>query len=50
MGSRKGLLKGLRPHEIVLPVPKGSRPMTRDEINEWFAAQRKYRDAGSKKR
>jgi hypothetical protein len=48
MGSRKGLLKKLRPHEIVLPVAKGSKPMTSDEINDYFKQMRKLRDGGKK--
>ena len=48
MSSRKGLLKKLRAHEIVLPIPKGSKPMTRDEINNYFAASRNLRSAEAK--
>ena len=49
MGSRKGLLKKLRANEIVLPVAKGTKPLTADEINDWFKLQRKMRDAGKKR-
>lgn len=48
MGSRKGLLKKLRKYEIVLPVAKESKPMTRDEINKFFFDHREWRDATGK--
>lgn len=44
MSSRKGLMRKLREHEIILMVPKRSKPLTRDEI-DFFAQERKIRKA-----
>lgn len=43
MGSRKKLLKRLREHEIVLPVFKGTKPMTKEEIDDYFKREREFR-------
>jgi len=45
MSSKKGSTRRLRDREITLPVAKGSKPMTRDEINKYFAANRDLRAA-----
>jgi len=45
MGSRKGMLKKLRAHELVLVIPKGSTPLTRDQINGFFDQERKIKKA-----
>jgi hypothetical protein len=45
MGSRKGTLKKLRANESVLMVPKGSAPMTQDQINQFFDQERQLKKA-----
>jgi len=45
MGSRKKLARRLRNRELVLPVAKGSMPLSADAINDFFDRSRKLRDA-----
>jgi len=47
MGSSKGLDKKLRDHAIALTVDKGSKPLTRDQINDYF---KKAREAEKEKK
>lgn len=44
MSSRKGMMKKLREHEVVLMVPKGSNP-TPDQIREFFDQERQMKKA-----
>jgi len=39
----KGLDKKLRSYAIVLTVEKGSKPLTRDQINDYFKRARAAR-------
>jgi hypothetical protein len=36
-------MKKMREHELVLIVPKGSAPMTSDQINRFFDQERKLK-------
>ena len=45
MGSRRGMMKKLREHEVVLLVPKGSNSLTPDQIREFFEQERRMKQA-----
>jgi len=49
MSSSRKLGKKLREQEIVLPIAKGSTPMTKKEIDTFFKQQRQVQQKPDKK-